>query len=615
MKLVTEASGLVDHVVGDTVTATFGVLPGEEAPEVQAVWAARRILDEVGALEEDAASPARIGIGIASGTASYGIVGIGGQRSFSALGHRVNTAARLESQAWTREILIDETTHAGLSTAVQDEFQEIPLAFRGEEERVRAFACGRSRPTDRQSTGSGIDLPAPVVEHLRGVLLSGLTPGYLALDAQGCVQAWGGALESLGIPAPRAGQAVGELLLFLEGFFPLPETMSIPAMALDSGRFADVHLFEADEASYVLLLDVTEQVQAQQLLQQRGVDLGILAGQLEQRNSFIQRTFGRYLSEEIVEQILDHPEGLSLEGETRAVTIMMTDLRGFTSMCERLTPEQVVRILNHYLGAMTEVIQRHEGTIDEFIGDAILVLFGAPLAREDDARRAIACATEMMLAMDPINDWCRREGLPVLEMGIGLNTGDVIIGNIGSERRLKYGVVGSNVNLAARIESYTVGGQILASARTVADAGPEVKLRGDLEVSPKGVPAPITVHDVAGIGGPHGVFLPEADEHLVVMESPLLLSLRVISGKDVEDTALEGRCLRLSRQGGIVAMDAKLPSLTNLVIGLRDVDGVRVPGDLYGKVMEHDEAVDDGRYIRFTAISPLVEAFLQDVLG
>src|SRR5205823_2635207 len=129
--------------------------------------------------------------------------------------------------------------------------------------------------------------------------------------------------------------------------------------------------------------------------------------------------------------------------ESRTVTLMMTDLRGFTTLCEGLPPESVVAMLNRYLATMTEVIVRHHGTIDEFIGDAILAIFGAPFAARDDAERAAACAIEMQLAMDSVNLWNSRNGYPRLEMGIGIHTGPVVVGNIGSEKRSKYGVVGS----------------------------------------------------------------------------------------------------------------------------------------------------------------------------
>jgi adenylate cyclase len=128
--------------------------------------------------------------------------------------------------------------------------------------------------------------------------------------------------------------------------------------------------------------------------------------------------------------------------------MMMTDLRGFTSLSERLAPERVdyAQSLSH---DMVTIIKQYQGTIDEFIGDAILVLFGAPVWQEDDAQRAVACAVDMQLAMVSINEQNRREDLPELEMGIGIHTGQVVVGNIGSQERMKYGVVGSHVNLTS----------------------------------------------------------------------------------------------------------------------------------------------------------------------
>ncbi|HNL74227.1 MAG TPA: adenylate/guanylate cyclase domain-containing protein, partial [Leptospiraceae bacterium] len=196
---------------------------------------------------------------------------------------------------------------------------------------------------------------------------------------------------------------------------------------------------------------------------------------LNARNEFIKNTFGRYLSDDVVASILESPKGTSLGGEKREVTIMMTDLRGFTSISERLPAEKCVLMINNYLDVMTDVILKYQGTIDEFIGDAILVIFGAPIQREDDAARAVACAIEMQLAMKEVNEKNRRDGLPEVVMGIGLNTGEIVVGNIGSHKRTKYGVVGSNVNLTSRIESYTVGGQTLVSQRTLEACGPIVR--------------------------------------------------------------------------------------------------------------------------------------------
>ncbi|HVR60538.1 MAG TPA: adenylate/guanylate cyclase domain-containing protein [Polyangia bacterium] len=230
--------------------------------------------------------------------------------------------------------------------------------------------------------------------------------------------------------------------------------------------------------------------------------------QLEIRNRFIRQIFGRYLSDEIVESLLESPGGLQLGGELRVITILMADLRGFTPLCETIEPSQVVTILNNYLGAMTDVIARHGGTINEFIGDGILAMFGAPVRRDDDARRAVACAVEMQQAMRAVNARSAALGLPAVEMGIGLNTGEAVVGNIGSDRRAKYGVVGRHVNLASRIESHTVGGQILAAASTIEQAGAGVRIDGETEIVPKGFAASMRIYDVGGIAAPYNIFVP-----------------------------------------------------------------------------------------------------------
>jgi len=180
---------------------------------------------------------------------------------------------------------------------------------------------------------------------------------------------------------------------------------------------------------------------------------------------FIRATFGRYLSKEVVEEILASPEGRDVGGRRTTVTILMSDLRGFTTLSEERDPEQLMELLNRYLQKMTEVIQTYGGMIDEFIGDAILVVFGVPEPMPDDAARAVACGMAMQKALMQLNNEIVKEDFPPLEMGIGINTGTVIAGNIGSEMRLKYGIVGAPVNIASRIESDSVGGQVLVGCK------------------------------------------------------------------------------------------------------------------------------------------------------
>lgn len=216
--------------------------------------------------------------------------------------------------------------------------------------------------------------------------------------------------------------------------------------------------------------------------------------QLERNERFIRATFGRYLSDDIVTEILERPEGLDLGGDLREVTIMMSDIRGFTTLSEQLPPDRVVSMLNRYLGAMTDIILQHNGTIDEFLGDAILAVFGAPRRHDDDADRAARCALKMQAAMESINAANRVDGLPELEMGIALNTGTVIAGNIGSERRSKYGFVGHAMNVTSRIEDVAGRGEILIANSTRDALGAEYEL-GDLrEITAKGIDETLQVY-------------------------------------------------------------------------------------------------------------------------
>jgi adenylate cyclase len=230
----------------------------------------------------------------------------------------------------------------------------------------------------------------------------------------------------------------------------------------------------------------------QQLLKHRN--------ELREKNAFVRRVLGRYVTDEVAEHVLSAPEELHLGGERREVTILMSDLRGFTVMSDRMDPETVVTVLNHYLHHMVEIALKWGGTIDEIIGDALLIIFGAPLQLPDHAKRAACCAIEMQQTMAAVNSCLGKEGLPAIACGIGVNTGEVVVGNIGSEKRMKYSVVGSPVNLTSRIESLTIGGQILASESTREALGQQARIDGKLRVNMKGFDRPVTIYEIGGVG-------------------------------------------------------------------------------------------------------------------
>ena len=313
--------------------------------------------------------------------------------------------------------------------------------------------------------------------------------------------------------------------------------------------------------------------------------------QLKLRNKLLNETFGRYLSDDIVKELLDTPNGLALGGKKRTLTVMMSDLRGFTAMSEKMDPQKLITMLNHYLGEMTEIIEKRKGSIIEFLGDGIFAIFGAPLAIENHASNAVAAAVEMQMRMEEINRWNEEHGFPQLEMGIGINTGEVIVGNIGSERRSKYGVMGSHVNLCGRIESYTVGGQVLVSPLTRSMIKEPLSVLQEMEVMPKGVKNPIILSQITGIGGEYQLSYEQKEEELVYLEKPQEVTFSLVKDKHNDMKVNSGCITASSKSEAILVTDEELKPFDNLVI--------MIGSKRFCKVIRRE---NDGWLIRFTAL-------------
>ena len=224
----------------------------------------------------------------------------------------------------------------------------------------------------------------------------------------------------------------------------------------------------------------------------------MIAG-LKQRD-LIERTFGRYVDRNVADELMKRPDSLRLGGEKRIVTIMMADLRNFTSVSERLTPEQVIAIINRYFSRMINVIERYRGIIVDFYGDAVLVFFNGMQADvKSRAADAVKCALEMQREQEGFAGENVADGLPELQMGIGIHTGEVIVGNIGTESRAKYGIVGSDVNLTARIQGVAGGGKVVVSQETVETLGNWITVSGDFRVCLKGVKKDRELYEVESI--------------------------------------------------------------------------------------------------------------------
>lgn len=328
--------------------------------------------------------------------------------------------------------------------------------------------------------------------------------------------------------------------------------------------------------------------------------------ELDLRNQFIQKTFGRYLSDDVVKNLLESPDGLNLGGRSRTVTVMFTDLRGFSTICEDVSPPKVVEILNDYLKEMSRIVSKYSGTINELMGDGLLLLFGAPIERPDDADRAIACALEMQAAMDGVNANNRAKGLPELEMGIGINTGNVIVGNVGSDIKVKYTVVGSNVNLAARVESHTVGGQVLVTQSTL-DALIGVSVIVDKFAVPfKGFKDAVTLYDIVGITGSYNFSLAATKVDFLALEKALDVRFEVMDGKQSSGAMHAGRITSLAANAALLITSIPLTFLTNLKFTF-DHSVSNAPY-LYAKVLRCND--NSCHEIRFTsALKEVRDAF------
>ena len=305
---------------------------------------------------------------------------------------------------------------------------------------------------------------------------------------------------------------------------------------------------------------------------------------LRQRD-FIRDTFGRYVTKGVVEELLENPDGLRLGGEKREVTIMFTDLRGFTPLSENLDPENVVDILNRYFGDMSSIVDKYRGTVSEFMGDGILAFFGAPVEHGDSPSRAVTCAVEMQIAMELINRDSVKDGLPEVAMGIGINTGEVIVGNIGSEKRAKYGVVGHAINLTARIESSTIGGQILISGATYEKARDTVIIKQEQKFRLKGVEEEVVLYDVAGVASPERMMVPELQETATALPEPI--NVHVIRMKDKKEAEFvsKGRLTHFSAHLIHMTMDELILPPSEIRIDLCEGQEC-VDENIFGRVIE-----------------------------
>jgi adenylate cyclase len=224
----------------------------------------------------------------------------------------------------------------------------------------------------------------------------------------------------------------------------------------------------------------------------------------EREKGKIRKVFQTYITKSVVEEVLKDPSKLKLGGQKKMLTVFFSDIRSFTTISEKLKPEQLVHQLNEYLTPMTNIIFKHEGTLDKYMGDAIMAIFGAPLDQPDHARRCCEAALDMMDELRALRSKWKSQGLPELNIGIGVNTGEMVVGNMGSDVKFEYTVIGDNVNLGSRLEGTNkeYGTNIIISETTNSLVSGALYTRELDELMVKGKKEPVRIFELRGRGKP-----------------------------------------------------------------------------------------------------------------
>ena len=231
-------------------------------------------------------------------------------------------------------------------------------------------------------------------------------------------------------------------------------------------------------------------------LRDQNFELIRVNSQLNLRNRLLNKTYGKFMTDQVVEEVLENANTTEVTGKKSVVTLLQADIRGFASKTKDMDPSDIFEMLNNYFGEMTEIIQKHHGVILDYVGDAILVVFGAPLSSETHADDAIETAIEMQKVMRKVNSWNRVYGYNEIEIGIGIHTGEAILGIVGSKNHMKFDVVGKAVSLTSRIEHVCKGKSILVTDEVLKSVSKAVKIAGVTTHTLKGFEDPISLFEI-----------------------------------------------------------------------------------------------------------------------
>ncbi len=331
-----------------------------------------------------------------------------------------------------------------------------------------------------------MDFPQPVVDYLLNQFVGRVCPVYFKLDVKGAILSWGGPLAQYRIPTPRMGQHIGELLCFTEGLLPFDgDRLVLDCVGWAGQVIADLHFFKDDDHVWVVLTDASRKVQDQEGLQQKRNELSLL------RDTHV-RILDQYLGKGMVPRLVD----LGCKGDARRCTlsILFADIRDFTAFCEHRSPNHVFGILNTYLEAMIGPVLDCAGIIDKIAGDAIMAVFGVLPSDVSTENLAVTAGKTIINNTHRIGERRKLAGNTPLGVGVGIATGSVVLGAIGSDERKTLSITGHSANLAARLESRAAGSELLIDETTLKALDTDRRAFTARQLELRGVDGPIKAY-------------------------------------------------------------------------------------------------------------------------
>jgi len=320
----------------------------------------------------------------------------------------------------------------------------------------------------------------------------------------------------------------------------------------------------------------------------------------------------KLFSEKIL-STLDPSNQFGSSPKEKDVTILLSDLRGFTAMSENYNPLEIISFLNRYFTAMSEIIQQYDGTIDKFMGDSIMVVFGTPESRSDDIERSLACAIQMQIRLALINEENTILGYPPLYMGIGINTGRVVAGKLGSDLYSQYTVIGDHVNLASRIESYSLRGQVLISEHTFNLSKEFIRTGQENTLHVKGKKRPVKMYELLSLSQPDLLTVPAREgRNSPRIDINMPLVFQVIKGKLIDDEMHDGYIIDIGYGGMYITSNKKVELFSEIKFLLSMSLASNIQSDVYAKIIKLNLVDDLYHYhLEFSSISEEAEVAIK----